>query len=148
MDIQFRQTLKLFGVLFGVLAFGVLLGVLLTDMGYTPTGAPGDDKRIQVDITIDYGNGDVQSFPGEIVKQGDTVLGLLETLERQGGITIEKRNFPGLGIFVEAIQGVHNTSNSYWQFWVNGEYSKIGASQYALKDGNRVLWKRTSERSE
>ena len=145
MDIQFRQTLKLFAVLFGVLAFGVLLGVSLVDMGYAPAASREGGREIWVDLAIDYGNGDEQSFPGKVVRQGDTVLDLLETLERQNGITIEKRNFPGLGVFIEAIHGVHNTNNSYWQFWVNGEYSKVGASQYALKDGDMVLWKRTNE---
>ena len=148
MDIQFRQTLKLFAVLFGVLAFGVLLGVSLVDMGYMRTGTQADREEILVDLAIDYGNGDEQSFPGKVMRRGDTVLDLLEILERQNGITIEKRNFPGLGVFIEAIHGVHNTNNSYWQFWVNGEYSKVGASQYELKDGDKVLWKRTGERPE
>lgn len=146
MGIQFRKTLKLFALLFGVLAFGVLLGVSLSDMGYAPTGAQNASTEILVDLTIDYGDGDEQSFPGVMTRHGDTVLGLLEVLERQEGIAIEKRNFPGLGIFIEAIQGVHNTNNSYWQFWVNGEYSKVGAGQYELKDGDTVLWKRTNER--
>ncbi len=148
MDTQFRQTLKLFAVLFGVLAFGVLLGVSLADMGYTRTGTQIDRKEILVDLAIDYGNGDEQSFPWKLARQGDTVLDLLETLERQNGIAIEKRNFPGLGVFIEAIQGVHNTNDSYWQFWVNGEYSNVGAGQYELKDDDKVLWKRTNERPE
>ena len=144
MDIQFRQTLKLFAVLFGVLAFGVLLGVSLGDMGYVPV-ASQEQKEILVDLSIDYGNSDIQTFPQEVLQGGATVLELLENLERRQGITIEKRNFPGLGVFIEAIQGVHNTNDSYWQFWVNGEYSKVGAGQYELKDGDKVLWKRTSE---
>ena len=151
MDIQFRQTLKTFLVLFGVLLFGVLLGISLADIGYVPGGQNRlvetgvEQEEIHVDLSIDYGNGDEQSFPGKLARQGDTVLDLLETLERQNGITIEKRNFPGLGVFIEAIHGVHNTSNSYWQFWVNGEYSTVGAGQYELKDGDKVLWKRTNE---
>ena len=152
MDIQFRKTLKLFAVLFGVLSFGVLLGVSLADMGYVPTptvpSGQADREEIQVDLSIDYGNGNEQSFPGQFVGRGDTVLDLLGILELQNGITIEKRNFPGLGVFVEAIHGVRNTNNSYWQFWVNDEYSKIGAGEYILKDGDKVLWKRTNERPE
>ena len=145
MDIQFRQTLKLFVLFFGVLAFGVLLGVSLVDMGYAPTGAQSTWEAIHVDLAIDYGNGDTQSFPNQAMRQGDTVLSLMEVLERQNGIVIEKRNFPGLGVFIEAIQGVHNTNDSYWQFWVNGEYSKVGAGQYKLNNDDKVLWKRTGE---
>jgi hypothetical protein len=148
---QYKQTGKIFGVLFCVLAFGVLLGITLVDIGYVPvreytvavgTGeADGHLQKIAVDLTIDYGNGDIQSFPDQIVFSGSSVVGLLE----QSGIVVEKRNFPGLGVFIEAINGVHNSNNYYWQFWINGEYSSIGADQYKLQNGDAVVWKRTNE---
>lgn len=147
MDAQFKQTLKIFLVLFGVLLFGVLLGISLADIGYVPV-ASQEQKEILVDLSIDYGNGDTQSFPEEVLLRGSTVFDALQAIERRYGIFLETRNFPGLGVFVEAIHGVHNTNNSYWQFWVNGEYSKVGAGQYVLKDSDKVLWKRTGERSE
>lgn len=150
---KFNQTFKLFLILFGVFVFGVLIGLFLADIGYVSVGQQNlasfatsrENQEIRVDASIDYGNGDIQAFSGELLRQGDTVLDLLENLERREGIALEKRNFPGLGIFIEAIHGVHNTNNSYWQFWVNGEYAQIGAGQYGLKDGDKVLWKRTSE---
>lgn len=147
----FNQTLKTFLLLFGVFSFGVLLGISLTNI-WGQSGATSIDAllvgqaEISVDLTIDYGNGDIQVFPGEAVRRGATIIELLENLEKQEGITIEKRNFPGLGVFIEAIHGVHNTNNSYWQYWVNGEYAKVGAGQYKLRDGDEILWKRTSER--
>lgn len=158
MDTRFEQKLKIFGVFSGVLCFGVLLGVALVNIGFIPlpkrTFVPlapvaaleKPAKEIRVGLTIDYGNGDVQAFSRETLLGGSTVLDLLESLESQHGIALEKRNFPGLGVFIEGIHGVHNTNNAYWQFWVNGEYSKVGAGQYVLKDGDQVLWKRTSER--
>ena len=148
MDLQFKQTVKIFSVLLGTLAFGVLLDVSLADMGYTRTAAQVEREEIWVDLSFDYGNGEEQVFPREMLESGATVLDLLESLERREGIALEKRSFPGLGVFIEAIHGVHNTNNSYWQFWVNGEYSKVGAGQYVLKNGDKVLWRRTSERSE
>jgi len=155
MDIQFKQTIKIFAVLFGVFVFGALIGLFLADIGYVSVGQQNlasiatsqENQEIRADVSIDYGNDDVQSFAGELLRQGDTVLDLLENLERGEGIILEKRNFPGLGVFIEAIHGVHNTNQSYWQFWVNGEYAQVGAGQYVLKDGDKVLWKRTSERS-
>lgn len=150
---KFNQTFKLFLILFGVFVFGVLIGLFLADIGYVSVGQQNfasiatsqENQEIRVDLAIDYGNGDLQAFPGELLRQGDTVLDLLENLERGEGIILEKRNFPGLGVFIEAIHGVHNTNQSYWQFWVNGEYAKVGAAQYVLKDGDEVLWKRTGE---
>ncbi|HEX9721910.1 MAG TPA: DUF4430 domain-containing protein [Candidatus Paceibacterota bacterium] len=138
---DFKQTIKIFGVLFFVLVFGVLLGVSLADIGYVPVVATQEQKEIQVDLAIDYGNGDSQMFPGQEIGAGDSVLSLFE----KSGVTLEKRNFPGLGVFIEAINGVHNSNNYYWQFWVNGEYANIGASEYELRHGDQVLWKRTNE---
>ena len=144
MDAQFKQTVKIFLVMVGVLTFGVLLGISLVNIGYVPPGVQ-ESEEIYVDLVIDYGNGDEQSFSGVVLRQGDTVFNLLEILERQKGIVVEKRNFPGLGVFIEAIQGVHNMNNSYWQFWVNGKYAEVGANQYVVHDGDKVLWKRTGE---
>ena len=146
---EFKQTIKIFGVLFGVLVFGVLLGVSLADIGYVPVGQSNlasaskaiEQTEITVDLSIDYGNGDIQTFPSQELRSGDSVLTLLE----KSGVALEKRNFPGVGVFIEAINGVHNTGNYYWQFWVNGEYATVGASQYALRNGDEVLWKRTNE---
>ena len=157
MDSSFKKTVVLFSILFGVFVFGTLFGVFLVDVGYVPitSHAQPDSERaaqskkdIAVDLIIDYGNGDTQSFPAEIAWEGSTVFDLLQKMEKRHGVSIETRNFPGVGVFIEAIHGVHNTNQSYWQFWVNGEYAKVGAGQYALKDGDKVLWKRTSERPE
>jgi len=153
-----RQRLRVFAMLFGVLVFGVLLGWSLKETGYlqlsaSPVQTVQNTERISVDITFDYGNGlsgqrDVQAFVGEALFAGDTVLDLLYILEEEQGIAIETRNFPGLGQFIEAIHGVRNTNNSYWQYWVNDEYAKVGAGQYVLQDGDKIIWRRTDEMAE
>jgi len=143
--IKFKETSKLFGVLFGVFVMGVLLGIFLVDTGSVPATSSQEREEIKVDITIDYGNGDVQSFSEEVIRNGDTVLALLSVLERRYGIITERRNFPGMGVFIEAIHGVHNSNSFYWQYWVNGEYAKVAAGQYILKDGDKILWKRTNK---
>ncbi|MCH8987028.1 DUF4430 domain-containing protein [Patescibacteria group bacterium] len=153
-----RQRLRVFAMLFGVLVFGVLLGFSLKETGYLQLPASSIQKsqsteKISVDITFDYGNGlpgqgDVQAFVGEALFAGDTVLDLLYSLEEEQGIIIETRNFPGLGRFIEAIHGVHSTNNSYWQYWVNDEYAKVGAGQYILQDGDKIIWRRTDQQEE
>jgi hypothetical protein len=141
------QAHKFFGILFGVFVMGVLLGVFLVDTGYMPAthGVSASGEDIAVDISVDYGNGDVQSFAQEMLREGDSVLGLLDTLEVRHGIATERRNFPGMGVFIEAIHGVRNSNNFYWQYWVNGAYAQVAAEQYILQDGDNVLWKRTDE---
>jgi len=34
----------------------------------------------------------------------------------------------------------------YWQYFVNGEYAKVGVSQYGLKAGDAVEWKFTDNK--
>jgi len=151
-QLLFRKTLLAFSVLFGVWIFGVLFGLFLSDIGYGPLTennlaavSGSHQKEIIVDVRIDYGSEDAQSFPGEVLRQGDTALDLLYEIERKHGVSVEIREFPGLGVFVEAIHGVHNSSNVYWQFWINDAYAKVGAGQYVLQEGDKVLWKRTNE---
>jgi len=150
----FSQTLKIFTLLFGVLVVGVFLGLNLKNVGYIPVAENNqasvasnfqDKREIVVDLLIDYGNGDLQAFSAELLLQDDTVLDLLYAIERRRGIALETRNFLGLGMFIEAIHGVRNTNNFYWQYWVNGKYAEIGAGQYVLQDGDEVLWKRTDQ---
>jgi hypothetical protein len=145
---MFRRALFAFSVLFGVLTIGVFLGIYLVDVGYVSRSSDNvlrSFDEITIDLTIDYGNNDIQTFPQEILFSGQTVLDLLTAMERRHGIVIETRNFPGMGKFVEAIHGVHSTNNMYWQYWVNNEYGIMGAGQYILKDGDNIHWKRTNE---
>lgn len=143
---KFKQTSKFFGILFGVFVMGVLLGVFLVDTQYVPAAQDSLPRGdIAVDVTIDYGNGDIQSFSDEVLQEGDSVLNVFSVLESRHGVSTERRNFPGMGVFIEAIHGVHNANNFYWQYWVNNEYARVAAGQYVLHDGDQVLWKRTGE---
>ncbi|MEK7510518.1 MAG: DUF4430 domain-containing protein [Patescibacteria group bacterium] len=157
----FRRVLLFFSLLMGVFTLGVFVGMFLIETGYVPSptknssllapfGQEDDEKNkeIAADLSIDYGEGNTQSFPKEILFQGSTVFDLLEAVERRHGVHIETREFPGLGVFIEAIHGVHNSKNAYWQYWVNGEYATVGAAQYILKDDDKILWKRTNQRED
>ncbi|MDP3901088.1 MAG: DUF4430 domain-containing protein [bacterium] len=127
----------------GVLIFAVGVGVG-TQLGFQEESAPAGGQ-IFTDLTLDYGNGDTQSFPKEVLATGGTVLDQLKAVQVRYGVPLEMRSFPGMGEFVEGIHGVRNTNMKYWQFWVNGTYAEVGASQYVLSNGDQVLWKRTDE---
>jgi len=48
---------------------------------------------------------------------------------------------PGLGEFVEAIEGITPDSDEFWAFIVNGEAATVGASQYVTKNGDLIEWR-------
>ena len=33
--------------------------------------------------------------------------------------------------------------NKFWQFWINGEYSQIGAADYLVQSNDLIEWKFT-----
>ena len=44
--------------------------------------------------------------------------------------------------FIEEICGVSNgIDGRYWQFWVNGEYSSVGANHFEIHNGDYVEWR-------
>jgi len=141
-------------VIFGV---GVLVGFLFSGIGSAPvveeTQAPVGDvqeeqKEITVELTIDDGDKSIQTFSGGVLTKGDTVLDLLYAMEERHGLVVKKRDFPGMGVFIEGIGGIENSNDTYWQYWVNDEHAKVAAGEYILEDGDQVLWKRTNERPE
>jgi hypothetical protein len=55
---------------------------------------------------------------------------------------VQTKDFgPGLGEFVEAIGNVKPASNEFWAFYVNGQFSNIGASSYTPQDGDKLEWR-------
>lgn len=51
------------------------------------------------------------------------------------------KEYPGIGYFIEEINGVKNAGGKYWTLYVNGKYAPVGASDYKLLEGNRAEWK-------
>lgn len=52
------------------------------------------------------------------------------------------RRYPGLGVMINQIGDNKNGDGGrYWQFWVNGKFSAVGAGEYIVKPGDAVEWK-------
>jgi hypothetical protein len=63
--------------------------------------------------------------------EGKTALEALRAKHK-----IETKEFPGLGQFIQTIEGKTPDSSHYWAFYVNGTSSNVGASQYIAKKGD------------
>jgi len=102
--------------------------------------------EIILTLRIDNGQGEIRNF-GDLTQTTEaTVFDLLQAVS-----AVAANNFSftykdygaGMGAFITGIDGRANDplGGQYWQYWVNGQYSKIGASNYHLKSGDLVEWK-------
>ncbi len=108
-----------------------------------PSGAV-EKTGISVTVKLNYGNGTV--VEELIVTQNFTALGALEAsvgyenldiTDYDWGVLINGINNVTTGSTVE---GIDDTSNYYWFWYINDDFAYVGASQYVLQDGDVMEW--------
>ncbi len=63
-------------------------------------------------------------------------------LLKMGVKNVETKTFSGVGEYVTSINGIKEDSGkNFWAFYVNGKQANLGASDYKLKSGDKVVWK-------
>lgn len=106
-----------------------------------PAPASPAEKSAEEKISIEFKAGD-EIYQISISK-GSSVYDVMTDLSVSSikPFVFEAENYPSLGYFVKSINGIKNSGGYYWTLYVNSKYSNIGASQYKLKEGDRVEWK-------
>jgi len=90
---------------------------------------------------IDRGDGRISSYQ-IIPLENSTVFSLLKNLAERENFKIETKEYAGMGVLVESIDGVKNgVDNKYWQYWVNSELPMVAADKKEVKRGDKVEWK-------
>jgi hypothetical protein len=140
MKIKIPKVIIFFAIL--VFAFGLGTGFSLMVSPENLGTKNSSYSEISIDIEIDYGSENVQSFSGEIFWEGASALDSLKSLERRHGIALELREISRRDVLIEGINGIRNTRNSFWQYEVNGESAQIKPENYTLQDGDKILWRR------
>jgi hypothetical protein len=87
-----------------------------------------------IDLTIDFGNGTVTNH---------TDLSAINVYNLTVSLFEVDASWAGDRVYINAIDGVSGDATHGWQYWVNGNYATVAANQYALNDGDFVLWNRT-----
>jgi hypothetical protein len=86
-----------------------------------------------------YRNFSISKNPKDVVTitatAPSTVFDLLKSTSK---ITYKTYSF---GTMVESINGLKNTPELAWIFYVNGQSASVGADQYQLQPGDVVEWK-------
>lgn len=86
-------------------------------------------------------NADQQTAVTFSAETRGTVLEVMQTRAEKGEFSFSGRDFPGLGFFVEEINGKRNANGYYWILYVNGTSSQTGVSQTVLSAGDVIEWK-------
>lgn len=117
-------------VLIGVGAF-----VYINNTLPTPTGSPQSQTVSQATFTV----GDV-TYPIDIAT-GTSVLDAMKSLSSSGAITYTSQEYPGLGAFIDSINGQKSDKDNYWILYVNGTTTASGVSATTIASGDTVEWR-------
>jgi hypothetical protein len=105
-----------------------------------------DKSGITVTVKLNYGN--ETTIEETIVTDNYTALGALE--EIVGYENLAMTDYGAWGFIVDGINdvttgatvdGISDTSNYYWLWYVNDDFAMVGASQYVLQDGDVMEWR-------
>ena len=104
------------------------------------------DTGISVTVKLDYGNGSVVAET--VTTENFTALGCLEALV--GYDNLELVDYGSFGILVNGINnittgstvdGLDDTSNHYWMWYINDGWATVGASAYVCQQDDVVEFK-------
>jgi len=92
---------------------------------------------VNVSLSIDYGNGTIQTFTDVYLEQNATALDALRTVEE----SVITEHWVGWGSIVTSIGGITNEGLVGWQYWVNENWGLVAADLQILVSGDLVEWK-------
>lgn len=70
-----------------------------------------------------------------------TVLNAMNARVTRGQLSFSGRDFPGLGFFVEEINGTRSADGYYWILLINGKKSDRGVSSARVERGDTIEWR-------
>jgi hypothetical protein len=121
-----------------ILLVGFVLGVALTYVAADNTKASPD---IVVQTHIDYGDGNVQALPTDLIAPGTSMGAYLELLERRYGVQFDVRTI-GNSIYVEAIQTVYSSQDAPWKVAVDSTEPQRFIQDMRLNEDATLIWKK------
>ncbi|OGF52522.1 hypothetical protein A3I27_02815 [Candidatus Giovannonibacteria bacterium RIFCSPLOWO2_02_FULL_43_11b] len=127
-------------------SLGIAAVVSLLSLGaylYFHVDSPtGNFDSAAVTLIFDYGDSRREVFANEEFKQGENLFNFTKNELAAKNIIFEFQKYPSLGKMVTKIGDKKNSAEGgYWQYWINGNYASVGASEYLLKPGDKIEWK-------
>lgn len=75
------------------------------------------------------------------IKDPISIYDFMEKLKIEGKIDFKEKNYIGMGKLIEEINGIKNSGELNWIYYVNGQKANIGVSNYKINNGDIVSWK-------
>lgn len=70
-----------------------------------------------------------------------SVADFMDKLKQEEKINFTEENYAGMGKFIESINGIKNSGDKNWIYYVNNKKADIGVSNYQIKNGDIVSWR-------
>ncbi|MEK7680694.1 MAG: DUF4430 domain-containing protein [Patescibacteria group bacterium] len=101
------------------------------------------EQKQTINATLNLeANGQARSFSGNI-ENGKSAADFVILLTEKNNLQLKTKEYTGMGILVEGVNGVENNNDEkkYWMFYVNGQMSQVGLSQYIVKNADKISLK-------
>jgi hypothetical protein len=135
-----NARVKKFGYYFAAIVFlaAIVVGI---KMSSHPTLAP-EGETGQFSITIDYGD-KADIYEGLFLGGNETAFSAIQNQTTIRDIGFAYEDYGDMGMLVTKIGDKESGDGFYWQYWVNGQYSQVGASAYKIRNGDAIEWRFT-----
>ena len=74
------------------------------------------------------------------VEEGATALDVMKNAQNSG-FSFNGKEYPGMGYFIDEINGVKSENGKYWIYYINEQEAEIGVSKYVVNNGDIINWK-------
>lgn len=71
----------------------------------------------------------------------ETVISAMRSFSTEGVLMFTGHEYPGMGFFIDSINGRENAAGRYWFLYVNGVSATTGASTMTVHKGDLVEWR-------
>ena len=125
----------------------LVMALSLMACGSSPAQQPGSDTDAETPVVTDgatLGEG-AHSFTLEITDaDGKTITATINTDEETVGAALLKLNIvqgedSEYGLYVKTVNGItadYDKDQTYWSFYIDGEYAQTGVDMTAVNDGS------------
>lgn len=119
----------------------ILIAVVLFGAGFAYVQNPPSQAREIIPKTILRPEIETATTYRIPVLSHTTVLDAMNAYATTIDFTFSGSEFPGLGLFVEEINGQRNGGGYYWTLFINNELSEKGVSQMEVSPSDTVEWR-------